>query len=83
MDVYLTKINRLKMLSIFYVNLRNRTPSLYVGNALCFYLSDLSLRKATAAERRYHLSYEAKPCFKLELIDPNIQTGIKDNVKEK
>jgi hypothetical protein len=29
-------------------------------------------------------SYEAKPCLKMELMmDSNIQTAIKDNVKEK
>jgi len=51
---------------------------------LYFYLSGLSLRKATAVERLYHLSYEAKPCFLLELMmDSDILTKIKDNVKEK
>jgi len=33
-----TKIHILKMLLIFYMNLRIRTPSLYAGYALCIFI---------------------------------------------
>jgi len=34
-------------------------------------------------ERLYHLFYVVKQCFNLELVDSNIQTTIKYDVKEK
>jgi len=73
------------VLSILFVDARNRTHLKYVCYVLYFYFSGLFLRKAAAMIDWILLMFYKKKllCFYMEMMDSKIQTAIKYNVKEK